>query len=77
MQFCKYITKYCGFYSTALIHTGVNWEYRGTLTEDSVSFKDNMLEKVGTAKFFHPKDFYISKASYEIRSYPGVILAAG
>lgn len=66
-----------GFYSTALIHTGVNWLYWGILTEDSVSVKDNMLEKVGTAKLFHPKDFYISEASYGIRGYPGVILVAG
>lgn len=60
-----------GFTSTALIHTGVNWVCWGTLTEDFVSVKDTTLERGGTAKLFHPKDFYISGASCEIGGYPG------
>lgn len=51
-----------GFYSIALIHTGVNWVYWGTLTEDSVSVKDNMLEKVETAKLFHPKSVSLNQS---------------
>lgn len=46
-----------GSSSTALICTGVNQLYWGTLTEDFVSVKDNTLEKGGTVKLFHPKDF--------------------
>lgn len=44
-----------GFSSTSLIHTSVNGMYRGTLTEDFVSVKDNTLKKGGTVKFFTPK----------------------
>lgn len=66
-----------GFSSTALPHTGVNWVYWGTLTEDFVSVKPNTLEKGGTVKLFYPKDFYISGASCETEGYPGMILAAG